>query len=65
MEKLDDPRVFVPEDVRDSLKRYADEEKKRQKNPVIADMITWRSLANHILRNEVQRRGYYVGKGKA
>lgn len=61
---VDDPRVFVPEDVRIALDKYATEEKKRQSNPVIADMITWRSLANHILRNEVQKRGYYSGAGK-
>lgn len=62
MEKVDDPRVFVPEDVREALKRYAAVESKRQKNPVIAAMITWRSIANHILKNEVQKRGHYAGR---
>jgi len=60
----DDPRIHVPEDVRTALDKYANAEKKRMKNPLIADMITWRSLANHILLNEVQKRGYYVGKTK-
>ena len=60
----DDPRIHVPEDVRIALEKYAGAEKKRMKNPIIADMITWRSLANHILLNEVQKRGYYVGKAK-
>jgi len=64
MDKVDDPRVFVPEDVREALKRYASAESKRQKNPVIAAMITWRSLANNILKNEVQKRGYYEGVKK-
>ena len=58
----DDPRIHVPEDIRESLEKYAAAERKLQKNPVIAEMITWRSIANHILRNEVQKRGHYVGR---
>lgn len=56
---MEDTRIQVPDDVRAALKRYAEAEKKRQKNPVIAELITWRSIAQHILRNEVQKRGHY------
>jgi hypothetical protein len=58
--------LSIPGDIKEALERYAAKEKKRmgRKNPVIADMITWKSLAQHILRNEVQKRGYYAGKVK-
>ena len=56
--KRDDDRIHVPGEVRDALKDYARVERERQDNPVIAEMISWKSLANHILRNEVERRGY-------
>jgi hypothetical protein len=62
MEKQEDTRVVVPPEVKAALVKYAEAERKRMKNPVIAEMITWRSLANHILLNEVQKRGHYVGK---
>lgn len=55
-------RIRIPDDVKASLIKYAEVEKKLQKNPLIKDLITWKALANHILRNEVQKRGYYVGK---
>ena len=61
-------RLTLPQSVRESLERYAASERKRQKdNPVLQSMITWKSLANHILRNEVEKRGFYkpekTGKG--
>lgn len=59
-----DKRVHVPDEVIASLIMYAEEERRMQNNPVIAEMITWRSLANHILLNEVQKRGYYKRKGR-
>lgn len=55
--------LCVPDDIRDSLIAYAEAEKRLQENPVIKDLITWKSLGNKILRNEVQKRGHYVGKG--
>jgi len=57
-----DRRLTIPEDVYSALQRYSTEEKKRMKNPLIADLITPLSLAQHILLNEVQKRGYYEGK---
>lgn len=54
-------RLTIPEDVYNALQRYSSEEKKRMKNPAIAELITPLSLAQHILRNEVQKRGYYKG----
>jgi hypothetical protein len=66
--KMEPPKlenlICIPDDIRDSLIAYAEVEKRLQTNPVIRDLITWKSLANKILRNEVQRRGYYVGRGK-
>ena len=60
----DQEMMYIPKDVRESLVKYSEAERARVKNPVIEPLITWKSLAVHILRNEVQKRGYYVGKGK-
>lgn len=60
----DQEMMYIPKDVRESLVKYSEAERERVKNPVIEPLITWKSLAVHILRNEVQKRGYYVGKGK-
>jgi hypothetical protein len=60
----DEGMMYIPKDVRESLKRYAYSEKKRMDNPLIAEMITWKSLTIKILRNEVQKRGHYVGVKK-
>ena len=52
--------LYVPDSVMSALMSYAASERKRQKdNPVLQSMITWKSLANHILRNEVEKRGFY------
>jgi hypothetical protein len=51
--------VSVPDDIKESLEAYAEYERGRQDNEIIREMITWKSLANKILRNEVQKRGYY------
>jgi hypothetical protein len=64
METTEQEAMYVPQDVRTGLKLYADAEKKRQDNPLIAEMITWKSLAIKILRNETQKRGYYVENKK-
>lgn len=55
----DDRLVSVPDDIKESLEAYAEYERGRQDNEIIREMITWKSLANKILRNEVQKRGYY------
>jgi hypothetical protein len=55
-------RITIPEDVMEALDRYAAEEKKNVKNPIIKEMITGKSTAQHILLNEVQKRGFYEGK---
>jgi hypothetical protein len=54
--------LCVPDDIKASLEAYALAEKRLQTNPIIKDLITWKSLGNKILRNEVQKRGYYVGR---
>ena len=54
-----DNALEIPAATKAALERYADVERRRQKNPAIAELITWRSLAQHILRNEVEKRGYY------
>ena len=67
MEAMDynDNILYVATVTKKSLEKYAEAERKRNKdNPIMRDMITWKSLANHILLNEVQKRGYYVGKVK-
>ena len=53
--------VYIEEDTRQSLERYAEAERKRGQ-VTMPELITWKSLANHILKNEVQKRGHYVGK---
>ena len=62
---LEGDKLHIPADIKASLVKYAYAERKLQENPLIREMITWRSLANHILRNEVQKRGFYTGKVKA
>lgn len=55
----DERRLTIPEDVMVALNKYAAVERKRQKNPMIAELITGKSIAQHILKNEVQKRGHY------
>ena len=60
-----DRRLSVPQDVKDALIAYADAERQRMENPIIKELITWKSLANKILKNETQKRGYWVPVKKA
>jgi hypothetical protein len=62
MEKQEDNRVHFSQDNVDGLKGWAEAERKRMKNPLIRDMITWKSLANKVVCEELKKRGYYVGK---
>lgn len=55
----DQRRLTISEETYLALVEYAKVEKKRMDNPLIAEMITPLSLAQHILQNEVQKRGYY------
>lgn len=64
MEKVEEMRLTIPQNIREALMNYAVVERKRMKNPVIKEMITWKSLANNILKNEVQKRGYFVEERK-
>jgi hypothetical protein len=57
--------LYIPEETRKALKAYSDAERKRQDNPVIQDLITWKSMAQHILKNELIKRGYMLQNGKA
>jgi hypothetical protein len=59
---VDQEMIYIPKDVRESLEKYAAAERKRMDNPLVSELITWKSLAQHILRNEVQKRGHYVGR---
>jgi hypothetical protein len=60
--------ISIPRDIHDALVDYAAAEKKRMKeqgcSPIILDMITWRSVAQHILRDRLQRLGHWEPKGK-
>jgi hypothetical protein len=64
MEVIDynDNILYVATDTKKSLEQYAEAERKLAAFTALPDLITWKSLANKILRNEVQKRGYYVGK---
>ena len=64
MEKVEEMRLTIPQNIREALMNYAVVERKRMKNPIIKEMITWKSLANSILKNEVQKRGYFVEERK-
>jgi hypothetical protein len=65
MEKQEDCRVHFSQDNVEGLKKYAEAERKRfPKNAVMQDLITWKSLANHIVSNELKKRGYYAGVKK-
>lgn len=52
-------QMYVAHDTRLALERYAVAERTRNAGSAIVELITWKSLAQHILRNEVQKRGYY------
>ena len=54
--------MYVPQDVRETLKAWAAAERARQGNPLVADMITWKSLGVKALRELCKRSGYYTGK---
>jgi hypothetical protein len=51
--------IIIPEDVMAALNSYADVERENIENPLVQRMITGKSIAQHILKNEVQKRGYY------
>lgn len=56
-------RLTIPDDVFAALVEYAKAERKRMEsvgsNPLIIEMITPLSVAQHILKNEVQKRGHW------
>lgn len=54
-----DNLLYVAISTKQALERYAADERKRNKGSAIEELITWKSLAQHILLNEVQKRGYY------
>ena len=54
-----DNLLYVAISTKQALERYATAERKRNKGSAIEPLITWKSLAQHILLNEVQKRGYY------
>ena len=59
-----DPRLHIPNDIQEALDKYAAAERKRINNPLIAELITGKSLAQKILRNECEKRGYAERCGK-
>lgn len=56
-------RLTIPDDVFAALVEYSNAERKRMAsngtNPLVIEMITPLSLAQHILKNDVQKRGYW------
>jgi hypothetical protein len=65
IKKEEDQHVYIPDDIWESIGLYVKAEHKRMNNPLIRELITKKSLVLHILRNEVQKQGHYVGKVKA
>lgn len=57
------PDLYLSDDVYAALEKYAKAEKDRMDNPTIKRMITAKSVAQMILRNELQRRGYLKPSG--
>ena len=61
----DAPNILVlPADTLKALDMYAEDERKNMENELIAKMVTSKSLAQHILKNELIRRGYMYRNGK-
>jgi len=56
--------LSIPANIKEALERYAAAERKRMDNPIIKDLITWRSLAQKILKDSVQRAGHWEPKKK-
>jgi hypothetical protein len=56
--------ITIPADVMAALNSYADVERENIENPLVKRMITGKSIAQHILKNEVQKRGYYKPQTK-
>ena len=50
-------RITIPEDVYVALGEIAAKERQKIKDPLFKKMITEKSLAQHILLDEVKRRG--------
>lgn len=63
MKEREDTRLTLPPVVLEALTSYAEDEKARQDNPVIKDLITPKSIAQHILKNELILRGYLSRDG--
>lgn len=67
MEQANDQEMmYIPQDVRETLKVWADVERKRaiKLKLAIPELITWKSLGVKALRNACQASGHYVGKVK-
>jgi hypothetical protein len=59
----EDQHAYIPDDIWLALGLYASAERKRMNNPILSPLITEKSLAVHILRNAVQKQGFYKGVG--
>lgn len=58
-------RITIPEDVYVALGEIAAKERQKIKDPLFKKMITEKSLAQHILLDEVKRRGCKLMTGWA
>lgn len=58
-EKIEDTRIYFQEDIREAAKAYAAAERDRMDNPLIKELITWKSIIQQIVRNDLQKHGYY------
>ena len=55
----DDNILEITEGVKAGLIRYANAERARMPNPIIKPLITWKSLAQKILLNAIQKQGHW------
>jgi hypothetical protein len=61
----DDRRVTFTDDIWRGVMDYANAEKKRAKeNPLLVELITPKSIVQHIVRNELQKRHYWPREKK-
>jgi hypothetical protein len=63
MEMQPDTIEVTPE-MKAALEEYARVERERMNNPLIKELITWRSIAQKILMNAVEKQGYYRRRRK-
>jgi len=60
----EDRTLILPTDTYSALEVYAKAERRKFSNPDVARMVTAKSIAQHILTNELEKREYLDRRGK-